>query len=124
MAPSTKSMRLLILTATALVLHVALGWAWAIAAPLLLGALWPDGASWRGALGMALSWGLLMAFYALSSGVYFERAAATISALIGGLPAPVAPLLSIAFAALIGLCAATLGASARRLANPPASQPA
>lgn len=117
-------MRLALLTVATLLVHVVLGWAWALLVPLALGALWPDGASWRGALGVALSWGLLMAYYALSSGVYFERAAATIAALIGGLPAPVAPLLSLIFAALIGLCAGTVGAQARRLAISPASHPA
>ncbi len=117
-------MRLLILTVVSLLVHLALGWAWALVVPLALGAFWPDGASWRGALGFALSWGGLMAFYALSLGVYFERAAATISTLIGGLPAPIAPLLSLIFAALIGLCAGTVGAQARRLATSPASHPA
>ncbi len=117
-------MRLLILTVATLLIHVVLGWAWAISAPLILGALWPDGATWRGALGVGLSWGLVMAFYALSSGVYFERAAATIASLIGGLPAPVAPLLSLIFAALIGLCAGTVGAQTRRLATSPASHSA
>jgi hypothetical protein len=120
--PPSDLLRLAVLTALALLLHLALGWAWALLAPVALGVVWPQGAVWRGSLGYALSWTLLSLFYALTSGVYFERAAATIGQLIGGVPAA-ALALALVFALLAGLCAGLVGQSARRLLAPLESAP-
>ena len=99
----------------ALVVHLALGWAWTLAAGIAGGA-WARQRGWLvGLVGVAAAWAALVAYNFAIAPDATVRMARTVGGLLGNLPGFVTVLATVFVGALIGAVGGFVGQQLRAL---------
>ena len=106
-----------------LAFHLGFGWKWVLAAAVIAGAAAPrqvgvGGAALLAALGVALSWGGLIAWNHLRFADPTARMTEAMGAIIGGLPPAAVPGLSLAIGVVLGLLGGAIGMGVKRAVRP------
>ncbi len=101
--------------AGALVVHVAVGWAWTIVAAAGAG-FWQGRRGWlAGAASVGLSFAALMAYSFVVAAAPVERMGMVMGGILGGLPAAAVYLITGLVGLLLGTAGGGLGSGVRRL---------
>lgn len=95
-------------------MHVAFGWMFSVAGPIVAGYLAGRRSVRMGMAAQVLAWGLLMGWNVAVAPQESLNFMETLAGLLGGMPAFVTPLLVLAMAALSGAAAGWLGGSLRK----------
>ena len=100
-----------------LITHVVFAWPWSLIGALVAGLLVPA-KGWRmGAIVLCTSWGLLLGVNLLLAATPVYRFFSVMGGLLGGLPAPIYPVLVLVAAFVLGSCAGGLGGTLMALSD-------
>lgn len=91
--------------------HLFLGWVWSVTGAILAGFLVSRRGWWAGTAVMLVSWGGMVAWNLAVAPAESLNMMETLGGLLGGMPPFVAPLLTVAIAALLGMAGGWLGSS-------------
>jgi hypothetical protein len=112
-------MKILLITILALILHLILGWQWVVVAGIA-GGYWQGKGGWRvGLVSITLAWLLLIIWNYLVTSVSIKQMFETMSAIMGGLPSFGFPMLTLVWAALLGVVSGAIGSQIRFSIKPP-----
>lgn len=110
-------MRLILLVALALALHVFLGWEWTIVAGVATG-IWFGRRGWlMGLLVVGLDWLILVGYNVLVDARAFGVMTRTMGGLLGNLPSAAIVALTVLIGGLIGAAGGATGSQLRVLVN-------
>lgn len=95
-------------------MHVAFGWMYSVAGPIVAGYLAGRRSVLTGLACQFLAWGLLVGWNVAIAPQESLNLMETLAGLLGGMPAFITPLLVLAMASLSGAAAGWLGGSLRK----------
>lgn len=107
--------RILLATILSLLLHVTLGWAFTLVAGLVAGATAPRRGWLTGAVGVALGWGGLVVYSAVTAPGATDALLGILGGLFGNIPGMLVVGCTLLIGALLGALGGLIGFSAMRL---------
>jgi hypothetical protein len=108
-------LRIFLVAALSLLVHLVLGWGWTIVAGIVAG-FWIDRRGWLvGAAGVGLGWLILVGHAAAVAGPEVGEMARVMGEVFGGFPGAVIYLLSVVLGLVLGLIGGVIGSQSRAL---------